>query len=419
MTTSDATPAKGSLLLVLALGVHQKDGRLYIESQAGNGLTQWLRHFERMTLGVKLLPGEIPATSIPIDSLGLGDRLEILPMPPAWTPLPTLRALPGMARKLAALIDRHDYLQFGISTVWGDWAALGALIAARKARKASVWTDRVESEVERLTAHRASGLRKYYRLLNARLTRHLEHHVIRRTTLGLFHGRDTFDAFSPYSHNPHLVHDIHLKAADRIPTATLAAKQAARTDAARPLALEIIYAGRAHPDKGVMDWIEALHLVSEAGIRFRARWLGDGPQLEEARARVQALGLAGSIDFPGALRDRAKLLELLRAADMMLFCHLTPESPRCLIEALVSGTPIVGYASAYPADLVAVNGGGVLTAMDPVALSTELIRLAGDGAALADLFERAERDGHDMNDEAVFDHRVELMKRYTGAAPRR
>jgi colanic acid/amylovoran biosynthesis glycosyltransferase len=116
------------------------------------------------------------------------------------------------------------------------------------------------------------------------------------------------------------------------------------------------------------------------------------------------------------MRDRVKLLELLRAADMMLFCHLTPESPRCLIESLLSGTPIVGYASAYPEDLIAVNGGGVLTSMSPVALSAELIRLASDGALLAALFERAARDGHDMNDEAVFDHRVELMKRYTAPA---
>ena len=95
MTTGDAAAAEGSLLLVLALGVHQKDGRLYIENQASNGLIQWLRHFERMTLGVKLFPGsEIPATSIPIDSLGLGDRLDVFLMPPAWTPLASLRALP-------------------------------------------------------------------------------------------------------------------------------------------------------------------------------------------------------------------------------------------------------------------------------------------------------------------------------------
>ncbi len=102
----------------------------------------------------------------------------------------------------------------------------------------------------------------------------------------------------------------------------------------------------------------------------------------------------------------------MRDAHLMLFCHLTPESPRCLIEALVSGTPIVGYGSAYPEDLIAGHGGGVLTPMRPAPLAAELVRLSGDRAALADLMGRAAQDGHDMNDEAVFAHRAALMKQY-------
>jgi glycosyltransferase involved in cell wall biosynthesis len=401
-----------SLLLVLVLGVYRKDGRLYIENQAANGLDQWLRHFDSMTLAVKLMPGDTPpADHVEIDGLGFGDRLNVVLMPPAWTPLSFLRAYSATSRRLAELIDAHAYLQFANSVIWGDWGGTGALIAARRGRKASFWTDRVESEIMRIAAQRRTGLRKLYLLLTAWLTARREKRILRRTTLGLFHGHDTYTAFAPYSPNPHLVHNIHIKPADRIADADRAAKAAALT--ATPASpLEIVYAGRVHPDKGVMDWIETLRLSAEAGLRFRARWYGEGPQLEEARDRVATLGLADRIAFPGAITDRPKLLELLRAAHLMLFCHLTPESPRCLIEALVSGTPIVGYRSAYPEDLIDGHGGGALTAMDPPALSAELVRLDRDRAALAALCDKAALDGSDMTDEAVFAHRAGLMKQY-------
>jgi len=42
----------------------------------------------------------------------------------------------------------------------------------------------------------------------------------------------------------------------------------------------------------------------------------------------------------------------------MLFTHVTPESPRCLVESLTCGTPIIGYQSRYCEDLVKDFGGG-------------------------------------------------------------
>lgn len=398
-----------SLLLILPLGVFCWDGKLFIDSQAANGLGQWLSHFGRMTLGLRPFDGRPPSDDyVDIGALGLNDRLDVVLLPDGSRPLRFLRRWPAVRRTLSDLIDRHDYLQFAIGGAWGDWGALGALMAARRGRKAAVWTDRVESEVMRIDAFRVGGLRRVVRWINSRIAYHLERRAIRRSTLGLFHGMDTFNTYRPLSSNPHLVHDIHLKPADRIPPARLAAKIA---DAGHDM-LDIIYIGRLHPDKGVMDWIETLHRVAAEGISFRARWFGAGPQIDEARTRVETLGLVDRISFPGLIVDRSQLLEALRDADLMLFCHLTPESPRCLIEALVSGTPIIGYGSSYSQDLVSAHGGGILTPMEPARLAQVVVGLARDRAQLADLFVRAARDGHDMNDVAVFAHRCELMKAY-------
>jgi len=398
-----------SLLLVLPLVATSRDGRIHVDQQAANGFGQWLANFPTATAVLKLGRGAPPPGSVAIDSLRLAHRLHVVAMPTAWSPLAYLRARAGMRRMLADLIDRHDYLHFAIGGAWGDWAAEAALIAARRGRRYAVWTDRVESQVMRLDAERAGGLKRLYRGLNARLAARLERRVIARASVGLFHGNDTYSAYAGYCREPHLVHNIHLKADDRIGAEALAAK---RGRAAQPGPLTVIYVGRVHADKGVDHWIEALRTAIVAGADIRARWIGDGPLRGEAIARVAALGLSDRIAFPGSIADHAEVLAQLRAADALVFCHLTPESPRNLIEALASGTPIIGYESAYPRDLIAAHGGGVLTAMGPAALAAALVDLSRDRARLADLIGRAAADGWPMTDEAVFAHRSDLMKRY-------
>ncbi|MCW2411474.1 MULTISPECIES: glycosyltransferase family 4 protein [unclassified Sphingobium] len=409
-----ASKPLGGLLLILPLLVHQYEGDVFIEQQAANGLHQWIRHFGQMTLCVKVVSAPPPADSVSIAGLGLGPNLTVELMPRGWTPLSFAKAYPEMRAKLSRLIDSHAFLHCALGGAWGDWAAVAALMAARRGRKVAVWTDRVESEVMRIDALRASGVRRFVRLMNASLARRLERRAIGSAALGLFHGNDCYQTYRGFNANPFLVHDIHLKPHDKISDESLNRK--IRDVEHGPLRL--IYIGRFHPDKGVMDWIETLRLVKEAGVAFHAQWFGDGPQREEARAKVLAQGLEEQIEFPGLLVDRSELLDKLRAAHLMPFCHLTPESPRNLIEALASGTPIVGYESAYPQDLISGHGGGVLTPMDPQALAAELVRLGRDRAALAALIGRAAQDGAHMNDEAVFAHRASLMKLYCRAEPR-
>jgi colanic acid/amylovoran biosynthesis glycosyltransferase len=111
------------------------------------------------------------------------------------------------------------------------------------------------------------------------------------------------------------------------------------------------------------------------------------------------------------MRDRAAVLNALRQAHLFVFCHKTPESPRNLIEALVSGTPLVGYNSAFPQDLISENGGGQLSAKDDVnALVASVLRLAADRRHLADLIQRAAMDGAAFSDVAVFKHRSDLIR---------
>ncbi|MDX5350278.1 MAG: glycosyltransferase [Paracoccaceae bacterium] len=404
----DLRPA--TLLLYISVPLHERDGALFLEDQACNGLRLWAAHFERLIVVVPLAPGPPPPAWVEVaGAVGPAfERIELLILPEAYRPDRFLRALPGQIPRLRDAIGRADYLGFAIGGLFGDWGAVGAILAHRAGLPFYVWTDRVESEVVRRSIRSQT---RWRRRLLARLTHRpmawLEHYLIRRAALGLFHGKETFDAFAPYCRNPQVVHDIHIRKEDHIPSAMLREK----VEHAGEGPLRICYLGRADPMKGPQDWLDVLEAVAKADIPFEAVWLGEGSELSAMRSRVASGPLADRVRLPGFQRDRAAIIAVLRNAHLMLFCHKTPESPRCLIEALVSGTPIVGYESAFPRDLIEANGGGHLSPRDDVlALAKGVIDLATDRAGLADLVARAARDGAQFDDETVFRHRSELIR---------
>src|SRR5690606_14828692 len=110
----------------------------------------------------------------------------------------------------------------------------------------------------------------------------LERHVIGRAGLGLFHGRETFDAYGHLPPQAELVHNIHIRKGDHIPPGRLREKIAA----AESGPLDILYVGRADPMKGPEDWVDVLALLRDRGVEFRAAWFGAGFQYEAMRERI-------------------------------------------------------------------------------------------------------------------------------------
>lgn len=409
--SSIAPQGDETLLLYAPVPLYEKPGGGFLlEDQACNGLRLWAANFAHLIVMMPLSAELPPANWVPIEFVGASlSRIEIVALPMAYRPDQFLRALRQTRRTIRSLIERSDLMSFSIGGLFGDWGSVAGLQAFGMRRRFAVWTDRVESEVTRRTMR--SG--PFRRRLRARLTHRLmawyERVLIRRAAVGLFHGRDTFETYAPYCRNPQVVHNIHVTHEDHILPRDLSEKIANAQNGP----LRICYVGRVEAMKGPYDWLAVLAGLAARGVDFRAVWLGEGDDLEPMRARVIEMGLSDRVDLPGFARDRAEVLAQMRAAHVMLFCHKTPESPRCLIESLISGTPIIGYESAFPNDLIQMNGGGVLTPLDDVEALTEAVcALDADRARLADLFARAARDGSPFDDESVFRHRCDILRHY-------
>ena len=418
------TASQSSLLIYAPVPLHLFEGELYIERQAVNGVRLWARHFEKITVMMPVSPTAPPAGWVPLRQFPEAlSRVSIEPLPMAYRPDQFLYSLPQTLSRIRELIKEADYLSFAIGGLFGDWGAVSCLAAHQMQRPFAVWTDRVESEVMRQSQDRPRDRALDQTTWRSRLRGRLYHRpmawleeaVIQRADLGLFHGAETYKAYHGFCRNPQLVHDIHIAEEDHIRDTALAAKM---TDVASKRPLRLVYTGRAEAMKGPIDWTTVLERLNVLGVDFTATWLGDGESLPQMQARIRRAGLADRVEFPGFVEDRALVLQTLRQADIFMFCHKTPESPRCLIEALTCGTPILGYSGAYARDLIAKHSGGLLVSRgDTEALAYEISKLDGDRGRLAQYIANARADGRPFSDAQVFAHRSALIKYHLPVGP--
>lgn len=416
-STALAKESRKGMLLVLPAPFRSVNGQLFFEAQACNGLEQWADNFGFVTVAALLMPESLVAKQKVIvwrDTATLAEpqRFEFVPLPWAYSTSLFLSHYRLTKALLDQLVERSRYLQFCIGGLVGDWAAVAAIAAHQQKRAYAIHTDWVEHK-HILQVTKDEGLSKRLKaVVFSFLMEKYNAWVIRRAALGLWHGADCYTAYSPLCNNSFLIHDIHTNALDVIAPAELAEKV---SRVASEQTIRLCYAGRMEPMKAPLDWIKAVERAHRLGVDLKATWLGAGSLLDEMQRMITERGLSSVIELVGFESDRDKLLKKIRESHLMLFTHITSESPRCLIESLISGTPIVGYQSDYADDLAKELGGGEFVPVGQWELLGDLLAtLSRDRARLARLIQQAGENGKRFNSEVVFRERSELMKAYLG-----
>lgn len=403
------------MLLVLPVPFLQSNEKLLVESQAHNGLERWADNFESITIAAPVIPDDLAEqlknmSWSDTQSLKEPKRFEFVPLPWAYSIPKFARNYRSVRASLGELISKHRYLQFAIGGLWGDWAAVAALEAQKQGRSYAIHTDRVEHQVIGKQIETAPLPKKIKAKIIVPLMERYHRFIIENSSLGLWHGQDCYSAYSSWCRNSYLIHNIHLKPQDQISSVELAEKiKQVKQD---PV-LRICYAGRLEPMKAPLDWLKAVRKAKESGVNLHATWMGDGSLRNEMKAAIQKWGLQSCVELTGFESSREKVLQKIRASHLMLFTHVTPESPRCLIEALICGTPIIGYKSDYASELVKRDRGGLFAPIkDWQTLSDLLVDLSKNRQQLSNLIQKASQAGHRFNDTAVFSERSHLIKQH-------
>jgi glycosyltransferase involved in cell wall biosynthesis len=409
-------PRRG-MLLVLPAPFCRQEGRLLFELQACNGIEQWADHFGWVVVAAPMLLDAGGGQTIDRQNIAWRDtatlanpeRFELIPIPWAYSVKLFAQHYRATRQLISGLIDRCQYLQFPLGGLFGDWGSVAALEAHRQGRAYAIHTDLVEDQAIRQLAKGKAWKAQLKDQVLAWVAEQYYKRIIQRSSLALLHGEDCYAAYSPLCTQSFLVHDTHTKPEDTIADADLAIKL---QDVAIAPTLRICYTGRMVEMKAPLDWVQAIGRARKLGVNIDATWLGDGELRPEMEALIAELGLEDCIHLAGYEGDRHKVLQALRQAHLLLFTHITPESPRCLIEAFVSGTAIVGYHSRYAENLTEAGGGALVPIREWEWLGDLLYELWDDRDRLVRLIEQAAAQRGKFNDQAVFQERSELIKRH-------
>lgn len=400
------------MLLVLPTPFRMQAEQLLFEAQACNGLERWADNFGKVIVVAPVIPESLAVQDRTrlwreVTTLESVDRFEFMPLPWTHSIREFLIHYQSSRSLLADAIRRSEYLQFAISGLWGDWAALAALEAQKQGRPYAIHTDLVDYQVIRQINQGKNILKRLKSEMVSLLMRQYHHWIIRRCSLGLWHGEDCYRAYSPWCANSYLIHDVHTKPEDGITDSQLSQKL---EQVMTHTPLRVCYAGRIDTMKAPLDWVRAVVHARQLGAELNAVWFGEGPLRDRMIALITELNAADYIHLAGFESNRPTLLQHIRESHLMLFTHISSESPRCLLESLICGTPIVGYHSLYAENLLNGCSSGWL---GPIhnwqQLGEHLKQLADDRPHLAHLIQQAAANGSRFNDEAVFRERSRLI----------
>ncbi|WP_246123324.1 glycosyltransferase [Marinobacter maritimus] len=136
------------------------------------------------------------------------------------------------------------------------------------------------------------------------------------------------------------------------------------------------FIGQMIPRKGIPDLIEVFDQLYQQEPGLRLQLLGDGSQRSELERQAEKLTSADAVEFLGFRSDR---LELLSNFSLFVMTSSLEGIPRCMMEAMAVGVPVVAYDIPGVDQLVEHGKTGLLAPFgDKAALAACCKQVLGD-----------------------------------------
>ena len=147
--------------------------------------------------------------------------------------------------------------------------------------------------------------------------------------------------------------------------------------------LNLLYAGRIYPEKGIDTVIKAmiklLHSQGKRGIRLSLAGSGSIEYENHLRQLVNQAGLTDYVSFLGWVEPE-EMPELLRKFDVLLLPSIWPEPfSRAILEGMISGLVVVATRTGGTPEIIVDGENGLLfTPNDPEDLAKKIAHLVDD-----------------------------------------
>lgn len=177
----------------------------------------------------------------------------------------------------------------------------------------------------------------------------------------------------------------------------------------------IISLGRLSKQKGIMDIIEAFHLINQRQPNCRFWIVGSGTEeyMSEVNKKVDEYNLRSAITFFGFVSD-AKKYELLARAHLLIGASVQEGWGLTIPEAGLVRTPAVVYNTQGFQDIISHKKDGLLVKTNPKALAEGILSLVNDSV----LYKRIQTEVYKKSKEYSWDTTAKVaMQALIGKVP--
>jgi len=141
-----------------------------------------------------------------------------------------------------------------------------------------------------------------------------------------------------------------------------------------PRTRRILFVGQLVEVKGIATLVRAVEEMKKVSpAPFAVHLLGEGPQLADLKEMANRLGVGELLHFEGQ-RPHQEVAEWLGVADLLVLPSIREGCPNVVLEALVSGVPVVASRVGGIPDLVGAGSGILVEPGDPVALGRAIVQ---------------------------------------------
>lgn len=161
-----------------------------------------------------------------------------------------------------------------------------------------------------------------------------------------------------------------------------------KTDYSLHQPMKLIHVARFFPQKNHQAILEALLLLQKQGLHPQVSFYGDGPLMEETRARAEELGLAQQVVFAGITDN---VFPHLSQSDLFILPSRWEGIPMTVIEAMGTGLPVIASDVGGLRDMVEDGKSGILIEPTAQALAQAVMTLAQDEKTRQTMGEHARR----------------------------
>lgn len=148
------------------------------------------------------------------------------------------------------------------------------------------------------------------------------------------------------------------------------------------------FVGQMIPRKGIPDLLAVFDRLYNNDQQLRLQLLGDGRQRPDLETMAAAMASAPAIEFTGFRSDR---LALMAGFDLFVMTSSLEGIPRCLMEAMALGVPVVAYDIPGVDQLISHGQNGLLAPHSDREALADCCRQLLDNPELAGRLARAAR----------------------------